>query len=132
MNDTHTPQPMLPGLWRWKLVTIVLACTTGLLAFQLGRHISTRKFTANFAIVDLTDVVRKHQQLSITTISAGSADEDSRTRAISEAQAFGKQLDAAIIHLSGECQCVLLVREAVVAGQLDDLTPALKAKLELK
>lgn len=103
-----------------------------LLAFQLGSRLGAQRSGAKFAVVDLASVVRQHQEASISAFSDKGADDNSRARALAQAKAFGKQLDYEVSQLSGECGCVLLVREAVVAGQLEDLTSVLTARLTQK
>ncbi len=92
-------------------------------------HLAWREHQTKFAVVDLATVVRKNQEASVALLAGGGADQGTRDTALASAQSFGKRLDAAVIALSKECACVLLMREAVVAGEVDDMTPALMAQL---
>ena len=85
-----------------------------------------------FAVVDLAAVVRANQQEAVALLADKGADQSSRAAALSQARDFGKQLDREVSELSAECGCVLLMREAVVAGDLEDLTPALMSRLARK
>ncbi len=87
------------------------------------------KPTVKFAVVDLATVIRKNQDSAVALLAGGMADQRARDAAVASAQGFGKRLDAAVIELSHDCRCVLLVREAVVAGEVEDLTPALLSRL---
>lgn len=87
------------------------------------------KAKAKFAVVDLASVVRMNQEAAVALLASGAADQRSRDAALASAQGFGKRLDAAVVDLSRDCGCVLLMREAVVAGAVDDLTPALLSRL---
>lgn len=84
---------------------------------------------ARFAVVDLASVVRKNQEAAVGLLASGGSDQRVRDAAMASAQGFGKRLDAEVIELSRECGCVLLMREAVVAGEVEDLTPALLSRL---
>jgi len=47
------------------------------------------------------------------------------------ARTFGRELEAEALALPRECQCVVLVRGAVVAGrELPDYTDAVRARLK--
>lgn len=87
------------------------------------------KKKAKFAVVDLAAVVRTNQQAAVALLSSGTADQRTRDAALASAQGFGKRLDAEVVALSKECGCVLLMREAVVAGEVEDLTPTLLSRL---
>lgn len=84
---------------------------------------------ARFGVVDLASVVRKNQEAAVSLLANASADQAARDAALAGAQSFGKRLDAAVVALSKECGCVLLMREAVVAGDVEDMTPALVSQL---
>lgn len=87
---------------------------------------------ARFAVLDLASLVRVNQQKSVALLADKGADQSSRAAVLSQARDFGKQLDHEVRELSAECGCVLLMREAVVAGDLEDLTPALMSRLARK
>lgn len=87
------------------------------------------KAKARFAVVDLASVVQKNQQATVALIASGVADRYAREAALASAQSFGRRLDAAVVELSRDCGCVLLMREAVVAGEVEDLTPVLLSRL---
>lgn len=132
MSDPSNPPVWAPKSWPVWLLIAVVGGLLLLLAFQLGGRWSMQHGGAKFAVVDLAGVVRQHQEASISALAEKGADDNSRARALAQAKAFGKQLDHEVGQLSSECGCVLLVREAVVAGQLEDLTPALMARLSQK
>ena len=81
------------------------------------------------ATVDLAEVLEL-KQLEVTAAStkAGATDKD-RAAAFDEIGRFARDMEAAVSDLSRDCDCVLLVRAAVVRGVAEDLTPALKKKM---
>ena len=85
-----------------------------------------------FAVVDVASVVRAHQQKAVALLAAKGAEQSARTAVLAQTHDFGQQLDHRVRELSDECGCVLLMREAVVAGDLEDLTPALISRLDRK
>jgi hypothetical protein len=103
------------------------ACLAVAIASLSGR--SFGKPNGRFAVVDLATVVRKNQEAAVSLLTSGAADQRARDAALASAQGFGKRLDAEVVALSKECGCVLLMREAVVAGEVEDLTPALLSRL---
>ena len=128
--------PATPGERGLASGTVIALCTAcALLAFGvalLGPRLLERGGRTQFALVDLVAVVRRQQEASVALLADGSADQRARSAALASAQEFGKRLDREVIALSKECGCVLLMREAVVSGQLDDLTPVLLARLTIK
>ncbi len=86
---------------------------------------------ARFAVVDIAGLVAKHQERAVRMLADPASDEATKKAAIASAGEFGKRVNAEVLALSQECGCVLLMREAVVAGQLEDLTPRLVARLNV-
>ena len=81
------------------------------------------------ATVDLAEVLElKQLQITAASTKAGATDKD-RAAAFDEIGQFARDMEAAVADLSRECDCVLLVRAAVVRGVAEDLTPALKRKM---
>ena len=78
------------------------------------------------ATVDVTATLKAHQQRSAMRIAQARSD-DERQRALRQAGAFGARLEHAVGQLGAECRCVLLVREAVVAGEVPDMSARLAA-----
>lgn len=108
-------------------LVVLGACLALLVASLTGRVPGKAK--ARFAVVDLASVVRKNQEAAVSLLASGTADQRTRDATLAAAQGFGKRLDAEVVELSRECGCVLLMREAVVAGEVEDLTPALLSRL---
>lgn len=109
------------------LATVVIVATAFIVVPRLKHQGHGR-----FAVIDLAAVVRANQQKAVTLLADKGADQSSRAAALSQARDFGQQLDREVRELSTECGCVLLMREAVVAGDLEDLTPALMSRLARK
>lgn len=107
---------------------VVLGACLALLASSVTGHVPG-KGKVRFAVVDLASVVRKNQEAAVSLLASGAADQRTRDAALAAAQGFGKRLDVEVIELSRECGCVLLMREAVVAGEVEDLTPTLLFRL---
>lgn len=128
MNDLPTiptAKPSRGPLYALCAVAILLASVLALVGPQLLAGQPQR-----FAVIDLSGIVRKHQMASVALLADSSTDQQARRSALSSAREFGQRLDREVIALSKECGCVLLMREAVVAGQLDDYTQALLSRLE--
>jgi hypothetical protein len=114
---------------------VALCAASALVTFAvavLGPRMLDRGGRTKFAVVDLAAVVRKQQEASVSLLADGTADQRARNAAMLSAQEFGKRLDREVVELSKDCGCVLLMREAVVSGQLDDVTPVLLTRLTNK
>lgn len=108
-------------------LVVVGACLALLASTMTGKFPGKAK--ARFAVVDLASVVRKNQEAAVALLASGSADRASRDAALASAEGFGKRLNAEVVELSRECGCILLMREAIVAGDVEDLTPVLLNRL---
>lgn len=98
---------------------VVLLCRTMLLRLQ----------PAPLATVDITAVVKEHQARLAASVARAASDED-RQRLRRQSAAYGPALEQAIAVLHKECRCVLVLREAIVAGDVPDHTPRLVALLD--
>ena len=125
MSDTVERSPFGAKWVGGGLLVAALLTSAAALAWpRLTGHTKSR-----FAVVDLATVVRKNQEASVALLANGAADRAARDSALASAQGFGKRLDAAVVSVSKECGCLLLMREAVIAGDIEDLTPALMSQL---
>lgn len=133
MNENPAQEPRkFTVTFKWLAFAVLIpvglgACLAVAIASMPGR--SFGKPSARFAVVDLASVVRKNQEAAVALLASGAADQRARDAALASAQGFGKRLDSEVVALSKECGCVLLMREAVVAGEVEDLTPALLSRL---
>jgi hypothetical protein len=112
--------------------TILLCAACAGMAFGiavLGPRLLNRGPKLRFAVVDLSALVRKHQERAVSLLAEGNADLATRSTALASANEFGKRLDRELADMGKECGCVLLMREAVVAGDIEDLTPQLQSRL---
>lgn len=116
--------------------TIILLCVaSAVLAFGValfGPRLLNRQAKIHFATIDLTGVIRKQQESNIRLLTNATADDGAKKAALAEASEFGKRANAEVLALSSECGCVLLMREAVIAGQIEDMTPRLLARLHVQ
>lgn len=120
---------------RGALITWALGLLTGVLVvllFLALPKLAGHAQHGHFAVVDLAAIVRTNQQKAVAQMIEKGPDQASRAAAMSQAKAFGQRLDQEVRDLSAECGCVLLMREAVVAGDVQDLTPELVNRLARK
>jgi hypothetical protein len=129
MNESSPPCGLSLG------AAVALCAASALLAFVValfGTALLERGGKTRFATVDLAAVVRRQQEASVSLLADATTDQRARNAALASAQEFGKRLDRELLDMSRECGCVLLMREAVVSGQLDDLTAVLLSRLTIK
>ena len=136
MSEQHMPSPKVvpAGSMQGNLTHVAkvvgLVMSGAVLAIAIASVSGMpRKEKSRFAVVDLAAVIRNNQQAAVALLASGTTDQRTRDAALASAQGFGKRLDAEVVALSKECGCVLLMREAVVAGEVEDLTPALLSRL---
>lgn len=114
---------------KWVLA-LCLACSTCVFAVTLiGSRLLQQSAPPRIAVVDLTDIVAKHQSEAVKLLSDSESSETTQKAAIARAAEFGKRVDAAVLEISRECGCVVMLKEAIVAGAPQDLTSVLVAKL---
>ena len=106
------------------LVSVVIS-----IACLAGYHFwFAEKNRTNLSSIDVAEVMQiKELQLTISMSAPGVSDVE-RGAAFETIATFAKDIDIAITELQEQCNCVLLVRAAVVKG-VPDLTPILKEKL---
>lgn len=81
------------------------------------------------ATVDLVGIVSKQQEATLQALNSAGADEDKRRAALKAAEAFGAKVNEHARSLAADCKCVLVVKQAVVAGEAEDLTALLVRRM---
>ena len=114
-----------------KISVALLACCAAFFLAFFGQRLLASP-SAKFAVVDLTSIMASMQELSIKAIADINTPPEVRSRAVESAKQFGTQVGAATAELSLQCGCVVLMKEAVVSGDLPDLTAELVAKLKAR
>lgn len=112
---------------------VILLCLASaalaLFVALVGPKLLNRASKQRFVTVDLSGLIARQQEQAVKQIAAGDGDESKRKAALAAAEAFGKRVNAEAHALSRECGCILLMREAVVAGEVEDLTAVLAARI---
>jgi hypothetical protein len=129
-REAATPAPpanlMGAQLYASTLLTVLIV----LLALS-AYHYWVAPRPTRVATVDLSEVLDlKQLQVTAQSMKAGATDKD-RAAAFDEIGRFARDMEAGVAELARECDCVLLVRAAVVKGVAEDLTPALKKKMDM-
>lgn len=116
------PMPLWMGIAAAALVSI-LVTILGLVAYA---HYGPK--AVRIATVDINEVIQiKEVQLTVMATKPGVTDKE-REAAYDEITKFGSSVEGAIGDLQRDCDCLILVRAAVVKGA-EDMTGALKLKL---
>lgn len=119
------------GVFSWadwgRVAFVSLACST---LVAVGYHMLTRAHAPlPIATVDLQSVVEaKELQFTDIVTRTGATDAD-RDQAYQLVSKLGGELEAAVNELRRECNCLVLVRAAVVGSAQSDLTAALRQKM---
>jgi hypothetical protein len=108
---------------------IMLIC-----ALMIGiYHVSfNKKPQQNIAVVDLSDIVAVKQKQFTTLLTKKNVTDTDRGAAYEMVKAFGPSLQKSLIEVQKDCSCTLVSKQAVLAGNLEDKTADLKAKLGMK
>ncbi len=131
MDQSETTTPPVSAQGRelgWPLVwsisaALAFAICAGMLA---AYHFLMPPPAAKFGRVDLTGVIAEQQRGFAELVTKGEAE-----RAYNHAARTGKGLSQSVSALARECDCVILVSDAVVAGA-EDLTPRLREIIHAK
>jgi hypothetical protein len=94
-----------------------------------GPRLMARTPKQRLASVDLTAIIANSQQQAVKDILGSETDPAKRKAAQASAEAFGRRMNAAVAELARDCGCVLLMREAIVAGEVEDLTAVLASRM---
>jgi hypothetical protein len=117
---------------RFPVASLVLAglvSTVTSAGMTLGYHL-TRPAPLRFATLNVAQLFSERQEELMRLASQGTGEAGTQ-KAVDLARTFGRQLEAEALALPKECQCVVLVRGAVVAGsELPDYTDAVRARLK--
>lgn len=117
---------------RFPVTTLVLAglvSATTSAGVALAYHL-TRPAPLRFATLNVAQLFSERQE-ELMKLAARGAGEAGTQKAVDLARTFGRELEAEALALPRECQCVVLVRGAVVAGsELPDYTDAVRARLK--
>lgn len=117
---------------RFPVTTLVLAglvSATTSAGVTLAYHL-TRPAPLRFATLNVAQLFSERQE-ELMKLAAQGAGEAGTQKAVDLARTFGRELEAEALALPRECQCVVLVRGAVVAGvELPDYTDAVRARLK--
>ena len=111
------------------LALAVVASVATSAGVTLAYHL-TRPAPLRFATLDVAQLFGERQEELVKLASQGAGDAGAQ-KAVDLARTFGRALEAEALALPKECQCVVLVRGAVVAGaELPDYTDAVRARLK--
>ena len=120
----------LSEIWRGYLTTL-LQTAAALAALALAFFVYHRAYApvpTRFATVDLTDVVAVREMQAMLEAARSGGDPQASLRAATQ---WPQELERSLAAIQADCQCVLLVRAAVIGQQLTDVTPVLKQRLGL-
>lgn len=82
--------------------------------------------------VDINEVMQiKQLQLTAMATRPGATDQD-REAAYDEISRFGRNMESAIAEMQQYCNCVIMVRAAVIRGQHEDMTADLLKRLGME
>jgi hypothetical protein len=114
-----------PSSFGASLATILVLSLLISLATVIGWDRLTKK-EPRFGTVDIGAVLDlKQVQLSKIAFDASATDKD-RAATFKMIESFGRELEDALSRIRESCQCMLLVRNAVVTGSMPDYTENLK------
>ena len=123
---TPDASPRFPGM-TLVLAGLVSAATSA--GVTLAYHF-TRPAPLRFATLNVAQLFSERQE-ELMKLAAQGAGEAGTQKAVDLARTFGRELEAEALALPRECQCVVLVRGAVVAGsELPDYTDTVRARLK--
>jgi hypothetical protein len=128
-QETAARQPMTFSMTIAAMLLISIGVT---LVGQLTYHKWFSKPAQRVVTVDLNEVLGLKQiQLMKQATRPGATDAD-RAAAYDAIGQFGKDIEATLNDMQHDCNCLLVVRAAVLGGQSEDLTNEVKKRLGLE
>lgn len=114
------------SLWMGVVIAVLVSILVTVIAFAAYLQFGPKP--SRIVTVDITEIMQiKQLQITAMATKPGVTDRE-REAAYDEISAFGRSLEGAIGSLQQECNCIVLVRAAVVKGA-EDATEALKQKV---
>lgn len=130
--DEPSAQSALPATEQatvWAVASVAALVATAISAVALGLyHFLVAPVPPRLATVDLTEIVAVREMQAMIEASKSGGDPQATLRA---ATLWPQELERTLAAIQADCQCVLLVRAAVIGQQLTDFTPELKKRLGL-
>ena len=129
-GQDHATVPAVPSRSRMAILAVAaLASAVTSTGVTLTYHL-TRPAPVRFATLNVAQLFTERQEELMKLVADGAGDAGTQ-KAVDLARNFGRQLEAEALALPRECQCVILVRGAVVAGSdLPDYTDAVRTRLK--
>lgn len=130
INDQAQQQSrnsILSDAGRFGFIMLICALMIGIYHFSFNS-----KPQQTLATVDLKDIYSaKEKQFAALITKKGVTDAD-RGAAYEMVKAFGPQLQKSINDVQHDCNCIVISRQAILAGNVEDKTAELKVKLGMK
>lgn len=124
-NDGGTSLP-----WADYAMTLLIGLVSALVVTVAYHYFVSSQNKLNMGTIDVAEVMQiKELQLTLAVSKKGVSDVD-RAAAYDSIKTFAKDLESAIDSIQTDCNCVILVKAAVVKG-LPDHTASLKKKLSM-
>lgn len=121
-----------PMSFAMTIIAMLLISLGVMLIGQLVYHQWFSKPLQRVVTVDLNEVLGLKQiQLTMQATKPGATDSD-RAAAYDAIGQFGKDIESTLNDMQRDCNCLLVVRAAVLKGQNEDLTNELKKRLGLE
>lgn len=115
-----------------QLIDLALQAAVALcvaIVVTLAWHLLDKKHHQRVAVVDIATIMKAKEAQFTELLSKPSVTDDDRRKAYDQIQRFGADVGAAVKDLSHQCGCIVLNKAAIIAGDVEDLTPSLKTTL---
>jgi hypothetical protein len=129
-GEQYMSVPAVPSHSRLAVFALALLAGAATSAGVTLTYHLMRPAPVRFATLNVAQLFAERQEELMKLVADG-AGEAGAQKAMDLARSFGRRLEAEALALPGACQCVILVRGAVVAGgDLPDYTDAVRARLK--
>jgi len=115
------------------LINIFVVCILSSLLILAYHHFYVSKtMPPRIVSLDLPEIIEIKQLQTSLTLLQGGAGEQNAVSVYNEVTAFGKTLETEVRRMQDDCDCILVVRAAVVGGnRTDDYTDVMKDRMGL-
>lgn len=121
------------GIWINLLQSVLISIVIAALGLWAYHHWIISPHKQHVAMLDIAEVLQlKELEMTVMMSRPGISDAE-RAQGYEAIKSFAGNIEEAVATLQRECECLILVRNAVVrAPAAEDLTPRLKAMLEME
>lgn len=110
------------------VISLLISLIVSMLA-SIGVIAYVNRIHPQIGTVDILSSMETQKQRFMTVITDPNASPERKQAALVEGQRFAERINTALAQIAKECNCTLVVKQAIANGFADDYTALLLSKL---